>query len=82
MKKEDLLLYIGQGCPYCHTVLDFLKEHSIEITTKDIWADKVAKGELSLLTGGNTQVPCLKIKKKFMHESQDIIKKLRELLLK
>lgn len=82
MKQEELLLYIGDGCPYCHHVLDFMQEHNLEIATKDIWKDDQAKGELSLLTGGKTQVPCLKMgDNKFMHESLDIIKKLEEWFL-
>jgi glutaredoxin len=71
-------LYIGGSCPYCARVTDYLKQNPLEIEIKDVWADDAAHQELVALTG-RTQVPCLKIGKEYMHESLDIIEKLKEI---
>ncbi len=78
-KKHQLTLYIGTSCVYCARVTHFLSMHPMEITIKDVWKDEKANQELLLLTGGKKQVPCLKIDDTYMHESLDIIEKLKTL---
>lgn len=79
MIQPSLTLYIGAGCPYCARVLAYLEKNPMKIEIKDVWSDPTANAELLALTGGRTQVPCLKINNSFMHESLDIIEKLKEM---
>jgi len=79
MTTEKLTLYIGGTCRFSLKVVDYLKQHPMEIEIKDVWADDVAKQEMLALTQGSTQVPCLKIGEQYMHESLDIIERLKEL---
>lgn len=79
MAKSQLTLYIGGTCSFCARVTDYLKQHPMDITIKDVWSDEAANHELSKLTGGQTQVPCLRMDNDYMHESMDIIEKLKEL---
>lgn len=78
-KLPELVLYVGDGCPFCARVTDFLKQNPMEIVIKEVWSDEFAHEELLQLTGGKAQVPCLKIDNAYMHESLDIIEKLKEL---
>ncbi|MBS0289649.1 MAG: glutaredoxin [Proteobacteria bacterium] len=75
--KPKLTLYIGTTCMFCAKVTDFLKSHPMEIEIKDVWADEIANQEMLTLTGGKAQVPCLRINDAYMHESLDIIEKLK-----
>ncbi|MGD9591527.1 MAG: glutaredoxin family protein [Candidatus Berkiella sp.] len=77
--SPKLTLYIGTTCPYCWRVTDFLKSNSQNVTIKDVWQDEEAYQEMLALTQGKTQVPCLRIDDTYMHESLDIIEKLRSL---
>jgi len=79
MAQPQLTLYIGGSCPYCARVTDYLQKNPMKIEIKDVWSDESANKELLALTGGRTQVPCLKINDSFMHESLDIIEKLKEI---
>lgn len=79
MAKPQLTLYIGGTCRFCARVTDFLKSHPMDITIKDVWTDEAANQELVKLTQGSTQVPCLRMGDEYMHESMDIIEKLKEL---
>ncbi len=72
-----LTLYIGGTCHFCARVTDFLKTHPMDITVKDVWKDEKANQELLALTKGKTQVPCLRMDDTYMHESLDIIEKLK-----
>lgn len=78
MTYPTLTLYIGSSCRFCARVLDYLKENPLPITIKDVWSDEAALEELNALAG-KTQVPCLKINDAYMHESLDIIEKLKEI---
>lgn len=79
MTKSNLTLYIGGTCHFCARVTDYLKDNPMNITIKDVWTDEVANEALLKLTGGKTQVPCLQIDNTFMHESLDIIEKLKSI---
>ena len=72
----NLILYVGGGCPYCQRVLDYLGQHPMQIQVKDVWGDDDAYQEMMKLTG-RTQVPCLRMGDDYMHESLDIIEKLK-----
>ena len=83
LKKEEnnmaypkLVLYIGKGCPFCTRVTDFLDKNPMPVEIKEVWSNDEAFAELQALAG-KTQVPCLKIDDDFMHESLDIIEKLK-----
>lgn len=73
-----LILYVGGSCPYCARVTDYLRTNPIDIVIKDVWADEAANQEMISLTG-RTQVPCLKIEGSYIHESLDIVEKLKEI---
>lgn len=75
--KPKLTLYIGSTCLFCARVTDFLKTHPVAIEIKDVWSNETAKAEMLALTGGKTQVPCLRIDNAYMFESLDIIEKLK-----
>jgi len=78
-----LTLYIGGGCPYCKRVTDFLSKNNLndKVTIKDVWSNDQASSDLKTMAGKG-QVPCLQMDDEHMHESNDIIKKLEELLVK
>ncbi len=80
MPAQKLTLYIGDTCPYCARVMEYLQLNPMEITVKDVWHDKTALAELNALTG-RSQVPCLKMNDDYMHESLDIIEKLKKIKL-
>lgn len=73
-----LILYIGKGCHFCKRVTDYLEKNPLPVEIKDAWADEAVNQEMIALTG-SSQVPCLKIDERFMHESLDIIDKLTDL---
>lgn len=71
MKKLEL--YYFPECPYCQIVLKALKETGLESAvslhnTRENPADK----QKLIADTGKTQVPCLYIDNKPMHESRDI----------
>jgi len=74
--KNELALYIGGGCVFCHKVIHFLNDNNIDIPTVDVWRDETAFKEMTQLSG-TTQVPCLKTGDGFMLESDDIIQQLK-----
>jgi glutaredoxin len=73
-----LILYIGNTCRYCQRVIDYLHNNPMDIEIKDVWHNEAAFQEMLALTK-KTQVPCLRIDDTFMHESLDIIEKLKVL---
>jgi glutaredoxin 3 len=77
MSSSTLTLYVGNGCKFCDRVLDYLKQHPMKVDIKEVWDNEANFEELKALTGGQTQVPCLKFDDTFMHESLDIIEKLK-----
>jgi len=77
VEKPKLTLYVFSACPYCRKVTNYLSSVGKSISTKDIRKDPSAKKKLTQIAG-KTQVPCLVISGKPMHESNDIIKWLKE----
>ena len=71
-----MILYIGKGCPHCERVLDFMAQHAISLPVQDVWSQEKAYQQLLQMTGKG-QVPCLQYDNQFMHESLDIIEKLK-----
>ena len=70
-------LYIGQGCPYCAKVTNFLAEHNLSMNTIDVWKDKAAAEQLFEWTNRRT-VPYLRMGDTGMHESNDIVERLKQ----
>jgi glutathione S-transferase len=81
MANPKLTLYIGNTCRFSQRVTDFLKEHPMAVEIKDVWSDEAANQEMLQLTG-MSQVPCLRVDNTYMHESMDIIEKLKEIQAK
>lgn len=77
MASHELKLFVMDYCPYCHKVLNFMEESSIDIPVIDITKDSAAEEEL-VSVGGKRQCPCLFIDGKAMYESSDIIDWLGE----
>ena len=67
-----LKLYSSAGCPFCRKVTNYLDQRGISIPIEDPFADYEKMYAFKDLTG-KTQVPCLQIDDKIMHESDDII---------
>ncbi len=78
MTTPKLTLYIGGSCRFCARVTDYLQQNPMDIVIKDVWADNAAQKEMLELTG-SSQVPCLRMGDAYIHESLDIIEKLKEL---
>lgn len=77
----ELRLFHKWTCPYSAKVRDFIEENGIR--DKIEYVDREEKDhaqKLKELTG-KTQVPCLMVDGKPMHESEDIISFLKENLL-
>lgn len=74
--QNELTLYVGASCPFCHKVIHFLNDYDIDIKIVDIWQDQKAAQEMTQLAG-TRQVPCLKVGSTFMLESDDIIQQLK-----
>ena len=70
-------LYIGQGCPYCAKVTNFLAQHNLTLRTIDTWQDKAAAEQLYTWTERKT-VPYLRMGDVGMHESSDIVQRIAE----
>lgn len=76
MSKPELVLYIRSTCPFCHKVLNYIKDHNLEVKTKDI-SNQLHQDHL-IEVGGKSQVPCLFIDNKPLYESSDIISYFRK----
>ncbi|PID65826.1 MAG: glutaredoxin [Gammaproteobacteria bacterium] len=86
IKPQQLTLYYSPHCPFCHRVLDALRELGLTpdlasnsaggIALKNTFSDKAAKNALKQ-GGGKSTVPCLRItrgeKVEWLYESRDII---------
>ncbi|RAP32976.1 glutaredoxin [Candidatus Marinamargulisbacteria bacterium SCGC AG-410-N11] len=68
----NLTLYYSDTCFFCHKVLNFLDQHSIDVPKRNTGIDGQARSDL-LSLGGKTQVPCLDINGSALYESDDII---------
>ena len=71
MKKLEL--YFFPECPYCQIVLQALKETGLEsVVTYHNTRENPADRQKLINDTGKSQVPCLYIDDKPMHESRDI----------
>ena len=68
---KSLELYVKFNCPYCKSVLNYIKHHNIEITIKDATLQENANYLVS--KGKKSQVPCLFIDGEPLYESRDIL---------
>ncbi len=77
----ELQLFHKWTCPYSAKVRDFIEENGLR--EKIEYVDREEKSNSQKLKDltGKTQVPCLLVDGKPMHESEDIIAFLKENLL-
>jgi glutaredoxin 3 len=68
---NSLVLYVKYNCPYCKSVLNYIKHHKIEITIKDATLQENAT--YLITKGKKSQVPCLFIDGEPLYESRDIL---------
>ncbi|MDD7983667.1 glutathione S-transferase N-terminal domain-containing protein [Lentisphaera marina] len=73
----ELKLYSSNGCPFCRKVTSFMSANGIKVDIEDPFSSNDAMFAFKGLTG-KTQVPCLIIDGKPMHESDDIIQWMKE----
>ena len=73
----SLVLYHFEACPYCAKVRKAAAELGVELEMRDTRQEERYREELVALTG-KTQVPCLVIDGRPMHESDDIVAWLKE----
>ncbi|VAW82282.1 Glutaredoxin [hydrothermal vent metagenome] len=81
-KTQHLTLYQFKSCPFCIRVRRTIKQHSLNIETRDALRDSASRKQL-LEGGGKIKVPCLKIQDAqgditWMYESAAIIHHLEE----
>ena len=69
---HELTLYHRPFCPYCGKVITYIKENDISLPMKNVSESSEIQKELETISG-KTQVPCLIIDGKPLHESDDII---------
>lgn len=51
MEKPGPTLYIKQGCPYCDEAMEFLDDHGIDYTVKEVLNDARAFEEMRRISG-------------------------------
>ena len=73
----SIILYHFESCPYCAKVRSAVSELGMALEMRDTRENDAYREELLELTG-RTQVPCLVIDGKPMHESDDIVNYLKE----
>jgi len=81
VQAASLVLYQYEACPFCVKVRRSLRRHVLNIETRDVKRNQVAREEL-LAGNGELQVPCLRIEEgdqdyRWMYESSDIIRYLQ-----
>lgn len=81
-QTAQLALYQFKACPFCVKVRRFLKQHSLNIETRDAKGNPLFREEL-LKGGGEIKVPCLRIENEqgeiqWMYESTEIMKYLEQ----
>lgn len=73
---DELTLYYSPGCGFCWRVLAALERLGVDLPTRNVWTDLVARREIRAGTGRAT-VPVLRIRgegtDEWMFESADII---------
>ncbi len=70
-------LFYRPTCGYCLKVLRFIEQNNISIPLKNISESSTIRDDL-IAIAGKTQVPCLVVNGKPMHESDAIIEWLKE----
>ena len=70
-------LFYRPTCGYCLKVLRFIAQNNIAISLKNISENSEILQEL-ITIAGKTQIPCLVVNGKAMHESNHIIKWFKE----
>ena len=45
-KAKNVVVYKTQSCPWCHKVMDWLKEHNITFTSLDVGENKKALDDM------------------------------------
>ncbi len=73
----SMILYKFDSCPYCVKVRNVVSELGLDLEMRDTRENDAYRVEL-LDLAGKTQVPCLVIDGKPMHESDDIVNYLKE----
>ena len=51
METPNPILYIKQGCPYCDEAVEFLDDHGIDYTLKEVLGDPQAFEEMRRVSG-------------------------------
>ena len=85
-QTKNLVMYQFLTCPFCIKTRRAIKRLSLNIETRDALRHAPSRQEL-LEGGGEIKVPCLRIsgeddKVEWLYESNEIIKYLKESLLK
>jgi len=60
MAQPKVRIFITTTCPYCYTLIEFLKEHNIEFEEIDVSKDKKARDEM-IKKSGRLEVPIVEI---------------------
>lgn len=73
---HEAVLFYRPTCGYCLKVLRFIEQNNISIPLKNVSESSEIREEL-IAIAGKTQVPCLILEGKPLHESNDIIEWLK-----
>ncbi|VVC02538.1 Glutaredoxin [Candidatus Bilamarchaeum dharawalense] len=73
---KSVIVYFAEWCPWCHTVMDFLKKHKIKFQARDVDDNKYA--EESVRKSGQNGIPVTDIDGKIVVGFDE--PKLKELL--
>jgi len=60
MLQSKVRVFTTPACPYCFTLMEFLKEHNIEFEEIDVSKDEKAKEEL-IKKSGKMEAPIVEI---------------------
>jgi len=60
MAQPKVRIFTTTACPYCYTLIEFLKEHNIEFEEIDVSKDKKARDEM-IKKSGRLEVPIMEI---------------------
>jgi glutaredoxin len=58
MAPELPILYVKTGCPWCHEVVEFLREHGVSYREQNVTTDRQALEEMQRKSG-QTRAPTL-----------------------
>jgi len=58
-KKEKVVVYTAEWCPWCHRAMDFLKENGIEFEARDVDEPKYAQEAIEV--SGQNGIPVIVI---------------------